>query len=279
MCRLAGSATPEQLDERGRVLGLHQEPVDMLLRASQGLPHRHALQCVGARVEDDRVPGRGGDRLGIPSDAAAPEVGPRVLRRLHDGSFHILVRDEPLHLPRCHETVVQTLVATHVVVLEVDEAQLGIRPVESIAFAIAVEEPVLGDPIELARQLHGVVLEGRQDALPPFEHLEVVGGGVVLLHVLPRPLEVLPLHLHRGQLAAVRQADQPGTREVAGDVVERRHGRRQVRSGTSSSSISLRTRGGRRASAASRPRTGSRRRRSRAGADTSPDRRAVRRVC
>ena len=164
---------------------------------------------------------------GIPRDAAPPEVGPRVLGRLHDRPLDLLVRDEALDLTRGDQPVVQPLVTTHVVVLQVDQPQLGVRPLESVPLAVAVEQPVLGDPVELARELHRVVLEPGQHRLPPFEHLEVVRRGVLLLDVLPRALEVLPLHLHRREPAAVGQADERRAREVPGHVVERRHRRRQ----------------------------------------------------
>src|SRR6266508_3209779 len=134
-----GPLRPELLDERRRVGGLLEQSVDVLPRASERLAHRHALQGLDPGVEDDRVPRGRGDRVWVARDAASPEVGPRVLWWLHDRPLDVLVGDESLDLTRGDQSVVQPLVAAHVVVLQVDQPQLGVRPLEAVPLAVAVE--------------------------------------------------------------------------------------------------------------------------------------------
>ena len=61
---------------------------DVRLRPSQGVDRGDALERLATgQVEDHGVPRRGGDGVGVLLQAAAPEVGPGVLRRLVLGAL------------------------------------------------------------------------------------------------------------------------------------------------------------------------------------------------
>src|SRR4029079_6994632 len=66
------SAASEDADELLRVLAALEQVADVLLRTPQRLEGRHALQGLAPReVEDDRIPRRGRDLLGIERQAPA----------------------------------------------------------------------------------------------------------------------------------------------------------------------------------------------------------------
>ena len=104
--------------------------------------------------------------------------------RLHDRDLDLLVGGEALHLPAGLQPVVQTAVAAHVVVLQVDRAELRVVPLEPVALAIRGQQAVLRHPIELAMQRERLRLERGQDRLPPRRAPLVLRRVVLALHVL-----------------------------------------------------------------------------------------------
>ena len=62
---------------------------------------------------------------------------------------------------------IQRLVGPQVVVLEVEGPEPGVVPLEPVPLPVALEQPVLGDPVELVGQRHRVGLETGQHVLPP----------------------------------------------------------------------------------------------------------------
>ena len=188
------------------LLGLEQL-ADVLGGAAQRLHRRDALQRVVARqVEDHRVPRGGGDVLGELGQTHAAEVGAGVVRRVRDGSGDLVLGDESLHAPRAYELVVEPLVQPDVVILHVDQVQLGVVPVEPVALAVALEQRQLGDPVELADAFHRIAGEPYEDALPPFEDVVGLLVGAFAGDECLGELEVGTLDLQRGHRADRRPA-------------------------------------------------------------------------
>ena len=89
---------------------------------------------------------RAGNIAGGDPEAAeiVPRGGVRGLLVLDNG-----VGEEAFHLPGVGQLVVQALVPADVVVLEVDQAELGVGPLQSVARAVRLEQAVLGHPVQL----------------------------------------------------------------------------------------------------------------------------------
>ena len=86
------SGRASELGRRGR--GVEQR-ADVRLRAAQRLEGGDPLQRVATRdVEDDRVPGGGGDLVGVAAHALAAEAGAGVLGRRGDGRLDLGVGGE-----------------------------------------------------------------------------------------------------------------------------------------------------------------------------------------
>jgi len=113
------------------------------------------------------------------------------------------VGGEALDLAPALEPVVKALVTTHIVILQVDGAELRVVPAEPVAVAIGLQHPMLRDPVELSVQRELVGLERGEHRLPTIEHFAVLWGVILSLHVLPRMLQVLPLQLHGVHAPAV----------------------------------------------------------------------------
>ncbi len=206
----------------------------MRLRAAQRLQRRHPLQRVPTDVEDDRVPGRGGDLLRVEREAAAPEEGAGVLGRLGHRPGDLLLADDEIEPAPGHQAVVEALVRTDVVVLQVDELQPRRVPGQAVPRPVALQNRQLRDPVELADAAHRVDLEAAEDRLPAGEHvggLAVDVGTEPVLDVLAGLLEVLHLQLHRGHPTTVAQSHQMLEGRIVRDRPQRRHGpvHRQVR--------------------------------------------------
>src|SRR5215472_6160865 len=76
-------------DQLGRGTAAVQQLAHVRLRAPQRLKRGDALQRLPAGdVEDNRVPGSGGHRLGVLPQAATAKVGPGVFRRVLNGPVH-----------------------------------------------------------------------------------------------------------------------------------------------------------------------------------------------
>ena len=87
--------------QRGHELGggvaAVEQVADVRLGAAQRLERGHALQRLAARdVEDDRVPGGGGDRVRVLLQAPTAEVGPGVLWRVGDRPRDVLLVEQAL---------------------------------------------------------------------------------------------------------------------------------------------------------------------------------------
>src|SRR4029077_10800345 len=156
----------------------------MCPRPAERLTHRYALQRVPTGIEDQRVPGGGGDRVGIFRDAAAAEERAGIVRRLHDRVLHLFAVRDALALPGVRQPVIQPSIAPDIVILQVDRAELRIAPRQTVPLPVPLEQPELRHPIQLRAERPGIVLESAQDALPPFEYLTVLGGVVLAIDVL-----------------------------------------------------------------------------------------------
>ena len=175
--------------------------------------------------------------------ARAPEVRPGVLGGLGDAGLDLVVGDQALHV----EPGEQRLLGPQVVVLQVHGGQAGVGPLEAVALAVAVEQPVLGDPVELVGQRHGVGLEGGEHRLPAAQDvgadLLADDGQALGLGVLAGPVEQLPLDVEGGDGRAVLQLEGLAQGQVVGDLAQGRAPARAKRRsrGRTSSSIMART--------------------------------------
>jgi hypothetical protein len=139
------------------------------------------------------------------------------------GLLDTLVVDEPLHPAQLEQPVVEALLGSQVGVLEIDEVQLGVRPLQAVAVAVGVEQLQLRHPVQLVGALEGVTLEPGEHRLPA---LQDVPGGLVGLaapslgDVALGEVEVLPLQLDGRHRAPVPDLQQVGERRVVGDVLE-----------------------------------------------------------
>src|SRR3972149_11880493 len=99
----------QRLQEALWIRCLLEQLGDVRARAPQRFPHWDALQRVLPSVEDQRIPGRCGDRVGVPVDAPAAEVRASVPGRFVDGTIGLLVGDEAFDLARRSQLVVEAL--------------------------------------------------------------------------------------------------------------------------------------------------------------------------
>ena len=58
-----------------------------------------------------------------------------------------------------------------VVVLEVHRREAGVVPAQAVPFPVAVDQPVLGDPVDLRGDGGGIGLEAGEDRLPAAEDI------------------------------------------------------------------------------------------------------------
>ena len=150
-------------------------------------------------------PGRAGiSRYATPSREDAETEFNRVV------AFSVV--GEPLDLAARLEPRIQTAIAAYVVVLQVDRAELRVVPIQSVAIAVGLQEPLLRDPVELTVQRRGIGFQGREHGIPPLEDLSVLLGVVLPLDVLLRILEVFPLQLDGVDLAPVGEMAKWGRR-------------------------------------------------------------------
>src|SRR5439155_149248 len=84
----------------------------------------------------------------------------------------------------------------------------------------ALDELALDDPVELAAELHGVRLELPEHVGPARQDVLRRGIGADRVHVARRVLEVLELHLERGDRAPVLELDGLLQRRVVRDVAD-----------------------------------------------------------
>ena len=95
----------------------------------------------------------------------------------------------------------QAALRPEVVVLEVDRLELGRRRRQAVAVGVALDEALLGDPVDPVGDIERVALEAGEHVLPLGEH---VGADLladrlqtVRVLVLASPLEQSPLQLER----------------------------------------------------------------------------------
>src|SRR5262245_14023644 len=110
--------------------GLVEQAPNEGLGAPQRLQHEDLLQRTFLQVEEDRVPRRRDDVLGVPLEAHTPEVGASIARRVVDRPGDLLVAGDPLDRVRLLEPVVEALARPDVVVLEVDHRNPRVRPAD-----------------------------------------------------------------------------------------------------------------------------------------------------
>ena len=133
------------------------------------LHHRDPLQGVRADVEDDAVPVGRDHGVGPAREALAPEIGPRGAGGLGGGGHDVGLVDEALDLPGPHEALVQRPVGAHVVVLEIEERELRVAPLEAVTIDVGLEQIELRDPVELTVERVGFALEVAEHCFPARE--------------------------------------------------------------------------------------------------------------
>ena len=118
--------------------------------------------------------------------------------------------EQPVDPAHRDQPVVEALLRPDVGVLQVDQLQPGVVPVEPVALAVVLEQRQLGHPVQLAAHSIGSRSQPVEHRLPAVEHVGGLGVGVVavaVLDVLAGLLEVLHLQLDGGQPAAVVERD------------------------------------------------------------------------
>ena len=139
---------------------------------AQRVAHRDPLQRRGARdVEHDRVPARGRDLGAVARHGLAPEVRAGVPRRVQDRLRHLLGRDEQLDGPGADEPVVQPALGPHVRPLQVHRGEPRVVPRQVVATTHPLEQPELGQPLDLARAAGRVGREAVEHGRPPVQHV------------------------------------------------------------------------------------------------------------
>ena len=94
-----------------------------------------------ADVEDEAVPVGGDDGVGPAGEALAPEVGPGAWRAVRSSrSITSASVDQPLDLARPHQPLVERPLGADVVVLEVEQRELGVVPREAVAVDVRLEQ-------------------------------------------------------------------------------------------------------------------------------------------
>src|SRR4051812_24881197 len=152
----------------------------------------------------DPVDGEVASLLLSPFDEVASEPGARGLRgdglRLEDAQVTGDAVDGALAL----EQVVEAAAAVDVVVGEVDLGDARRRQRQVVLCAVALDQLVLGHPVDLALDLVEVAgVDGLERALPQVEDTFCCGVRTATLHEVTGLGEVLELDLESACLAAV----------------------------------------------------------------------------
>ena len=188
-------------------------------------------------VEDHRVPGRGGDGVGVLRQAAAAEVGAGVLRRRRASRARSRRRSSSRSIRP------QLRPAGGRGPCRAGRRSTGSRsagawrvPVEAVAVAVALQQLELGHPVELAGAQHRVAAASRvEHRLPALQHVEGLRVGVgaePVLDVLARPARGTPSAAATAvSLRPSRSVTRSLQRRVVRDRVQRRApARRRARS-------------------------------------------------
>ena len=113
------------------------------------------------------------------------------------------------------EAVEQGAVVAQVVVLDVHRPQPGVAPLQAVALAVGLEDPLLGHPVDHGGHAGPIVLEAGEDLFPASQRL----GAHLFAHALQAPLplvlagllEELPLDVERREPPAALEQPRCGS--------------------------------------------------------------------
>src|SRR4249920_3421846 len=172
--------------------------LDALVHAAERVLAEHRPLRLVVQLEVDPVHRVVATLLLCVTDEVPPELGPRGLGGFTHGPLDLLLRDGAVHLPRALEHVVQTACPVDVVVREVQERHARVRERQLVAFAIVLDQALLGDPIDLAHQPLRLLQDQRVERLAPLlQQLLGLLIGTASLQEAFGALVVLLLHLDR----------------------------------------------------------------------------------
>ena len=121
-------------------------------------------------------------------------------------------------MPVALHPVEEAAVPGDVVVLQVDQLDLGVPIGEVVLRPVRLDQLVLDHPVDLTVQLQRVVLECGHAVLPHLERPLLERRQALGVRVAQRAVEVLALDVEGAHLAAVGQADRPPAGHVVADL-------------------------------------------------------------
>src|SRR5665213_2733368 len=133
----------------------------------QRIKHWHALEGSLTKIEDDRIPVRGNNLLGISRDALSAKICPRRQRWIVNGFTNVDVAPQSAKSDALRERVRRA----QVVVLKVDGAKLRVVITQRVALLITVDDTKLRHPVDTIG--YGVAVVAHADEhLAPLDHDE-----------------------------------------------------------------------------------------------------------
>src|SRR5690606_5828875 len=202
------------------------EAFDALVDAPERVLAQHGALRLVIELEMDPVDRVVPPRLLRGAHEVATQLGTGRLRRDGGRLEHLQVGRHALDHPAGREQVVQPLGARDAVVREVEPRDARVVELQPVLRPVAMDEPVLDAPVELAVDERQVArLQGAKPALPQVEHLLDDGRGRhVLLDELLDALQVLALQVDRRDRPAARELHRLLARHVVADLADRADG-------------------------------------------------------
>src|SRR5271165_1079659 len=217
-----GGTSPPTSTPTAPRLHAGDEFFDPLVHRTERVLAQHGALGLVVQLEVHPVDGEVTPLLLGPADELTAQLGPRRLRRDRLGLEDVNVARGPLHRPGPLQQVVQAAAAVHVVVgqVELGHPRRGQRQV--VPGPVALDQLVLGDPVDLPRDL--VQVPGLDRGERPLPHLkdpladrvEAVLEGEVL-----GPVQVLVLDVQGAHLAPVGQPDPAAPGHIVADLADR----------------------------------------------------------
>ena len=151
-------------------------------------------------------------------DELTPEPGAGGLWRLLLGDGDGGVGYEALHDTPPGQQVIEAAILRHIVIAEVQELDPGVGERQVVLGPVTLDEVVLRDPVDLAFEREGVLLQAGEQVLPHLDGSLHRGGKAGAPGVPDDPVQVFPLDVKGGQHPAVGQANRLPAGRILADL-------------------------------------------------------------
>src|SRR5690625_26220 len=126
---------------------------------------------------EHRLPGYSGQVCAESLDESSPRPGSRGARWVMHGMTDLVLCGNGTYCSAIHQGVVEALVLAQVCPLQIKHRQFRVVPFQAVAFSHAVEQLILGDPVESISKFGGVMFEQVKHFGPCVDDLNTLGIG------------------------------------------------------------------------------------------------------